>query len=100
MKVDLATKDYVDNQRGSIDYLYFKSESELNDLLDKYYRKSIVVIPTNEVTLGGITIKAWTCIFVPFATAGDTFAIAVYPDASNFFIIGHTNLGWTVKKLI
>ena len=100
MKVNLATKDYVDNQRGKIDFLFIKSKDELDGLLEKYDGKCVIAIPSQPVVLNGITISEWTWIFFPLVTTGDTIAIAITPSGDRFYVLGHTtNFGWRVKQI-
>lgn len=103
MKVELVKKDYVDNLHKDIaktKVFSFSTIQQLKDNMKKYPNYILNCYNDAPVTIGNITISAWTRFFIPISTPSDNFAIAIYPDASRFYIIGMGGNTWFCKQII
>ncbi len=95
-----VSQNYVDKQKSSIIYLTFTTIDELTQLTKDYYGKSLILSPEQNININGVTIPAWTKMFLPFANGhGDMMGIALYPDASVCYSIGHTSGCWFARQI-
>lgn len=96
----LATKEYVDKEVSKVIIINITSEATLNKAVSENQERMLLLILQNSITINGITIRAWSQIFIPNATVGDMVGIIMYPYADNFWILGHTvKDGWVINKV-
>lgn len=101
MKVDLATKEYVDKETSKVITIDITSEATLNKAVSENQGRMLLLIPQNNITINGITIRAWSYIFIPNAAVGDMVGLVLYPYADSFWILGHTSQdGWHINKIV
>lgn len=100
MSQKLATKEYVDKEVSKVIIINITSEATLNKAVSENQERMLLLIPQNNITINGITIRAWSQIFIPNATVGDMVGIIMYPYADSFWILGHTDKdGWLINKV-
>lgn len=100
MSQKLATKEYVDKEVSKVIIINITSEATLNKAVSENQERMLLLIPQNSITINGITIRAWSQIFIPNATVGDMVGIIMYPYADSFWILGHTvKDGWHINKV-
>ncbi len=100
MSQKLATKEYVDNEVSKVITINITSEATLNKAVSENQGRMLILIPQNSITINGITIRAWSHIFIPNATVGDMVGIIMYPYADSFWLLGHTaHDGWLINKV-
>lgn len=100
MSQKLATKEYVDKEVSKVIIINITSEATLNKAVSENQERMLLLIPQNNITINGITIRAWSQIFIPNATVGDMVGIIMYPYTDGFWILGHTsNDGWHINKI-
>lgn len=96
-----VNKDYVDKNFSKAISINIKSEAELNKAVSENQGRMLILILQNSITINGITIRAWSQIFIPNATVGDMSGIILYPYADSFWILGHTaQNGWHINKIL
>ena len=101
MSQKLATKEYVDNEVSKVITINITSEATLNKAVSENQGRMLILIPQNSITINGITIRAWSHIFIPNATVGDMVGIIMYPYADSFWLLGHTaHDGWYINKIL
>lgn len=94
----LTKKEYTEKSVNDVKTAYISFEGVMPDL-SKYGGKSLYLINENPTVINGITIPSWTHWFFPLYSSGDCVGYAVYPDASSFYIIGHTSSGFYARKV-
>ena len=100
MSQKLATKEYVDEEASKVIIIDITSEATLNKAVSENQGRMLLLILQNSITINGITIRAWSQIFIPNATVGDMVGIIMYPYADSFWILGHTAQdGWRINKV-
>ena len=101
MSQKLATKEYVDKEVSKVIIINITSEATLNKAVSENQERMLLLILQNSITINGITIRAWSQIFIPNATVGDMVGIIMYPSAGYFWLLGHTSQdGWHINKII
>lgn len=96
-----VSKDYVDKKSSKAISINIKSEAELNKAVSENQGRMLFLVLQNSITINGITIRAWSQIFIPNATVGDMVGIIMYPYADSFWLLGHTaQNGWYINKII
>lgn len=96
----LATEEYVDKEVSKVIIINITSEETLNKAVSENQERMLILILQNNITINGITIRAWSQIFIPNATVGDMVGIIMYPYADSFWILGHTTKdGWHINKV-
>ena len=99
-KYHFVNKDYVDKNFSKTISINIKSEAELNKAVSENQGRMLFLILQNSITINGITIRAWSQIFIPNATVGDMVGIIMYPYADSFWLLGHTaHDGWLINKV-
>lgn len=100
MSQKLATKEYVDKEASKVITINITNEATLNKAVSENQGRMLLLIPQNSITINGITIRAWSHIFIPNASVGDMVGIIMYPYADSFWILGHTAQGgWHINKV-
>ena len=64
MSQKLATKEYVDNEVSKVITINITSEATLNKAVSENQGRMLILIPQNSITINGITIRAWSHIFI------------------------------------
>lgn len=101
MKVDLATKEYVDKETSKVITIDITSEATLNKAVSENQGRMLLLIPQNNITIDGMTVYAWSHIFIPNASVHDMVGIIMYPSTGYFWLLGHTSQdGWHINKII
>ena len=96
-----VSKDYVDKKSSKAISINIKSEAELNEAVNDNQGRMLFLVPENEIVINGITIYAWSHIFIPYASNHDMTGIIIYPSVGDFWLIGHTTQkGWYINKII
>ena len=102
MSKKLATTDYVDKSTnsavGKMKYYSINSLTELDNIIKQNPEKSLIACPHSDISISGVTIKAWSHIFLPFPTTTDSIGFAVFPKATSFIIVGRAENTWYAKK--
>lgn len=100
-KYHFVNKDYVDKNFSKAISVNIKSEAELNKAVSENQGRMLFLVPENEIVINGITIYAWSHIFIPCASNYDMTGIIIYPSVGDFWLIGHTaQKGWYINKIL
>ena len=96
-----VSQNYVDKKSSKAISINIKSEAELNKAVNENQGRMLFLVPENEIVINGITIYAWSHIFIPYASNHDMTGIIIYPSVGDFWLIGHTTQkGWYINKII
>ena len=100
-KYHFVNKDYVGKNFSKTISINIKSEAELNKAVSENQGRMLSLVPENEIVINGITIYAWSHIFIPNASVYDMVGIIMYPSAGYFWLLGHTSQdGWHINKIV
>lgn len=67
--------------------------------LAPYSGRAVMLYNDTPIDIRGVVINAWSKWYFPVISYNDFIGYVVYPDASHFWIIGHTIDGYFARQV-
>lgn len=92
--VQIPLKDFVSKNSIAV----IAASNDIPDLRP-YSGRAVVMYNDSPIDIRGIVINSWSKWYFPLISFNDFVGYVVYPDATHFWIIGHTIDGYFAHQV-
>lgn len=92
--ITIPTKEFITKKTTVV----ITATDHIPDLAP-YLGRAVTMYNDSPIDIRGVMINSWSRWYFPIISLNDYAGYAIYPDASHFWIIGHTKDGYFARQV-